>query len=308
MAEGTGAAPSAAPAGAPGSPAQPQSQPTGAKPGETAAQTQARLIKLALDGQEVELPESEVVANLKKGRNAAQLLSKVEQRRQEALKAQAQADGILGRLKDKGNLRSVLSDLGYSKDDLRAMSEQTILEDIQLEKMSPAERRAYEAEQRVKALEEQQERARKSEEERAHAAEVARHKDEFSNLFLETMERTGLPKSSGRFVVQRMAALYAQNEEAGLESTPEEMAAHVMRGLEAEHRGVLSGLEGDALLQRLGPDVVKKVLGAHLASIRKRQGQGAAAAPQQQPVRRPATPVDPRKGKWADIEALIKGK
>jgi hypothetical protein len=316
MADGTpSAAPAAAPAGQSGNthvpganPAPPGNVP-GQKPGETPAQSEARRLKLRIDNQEVELDESEVVANYRKGKDSSKLLSKVEQRRQEALKAQAQAEGLFNRLKDKGNLRSTLAELGYSKDDIRRISEQTILEEIELEKMSPAERRAHELQQELDAHKSEKQKAEEEKKQAAFETEKARHQDEFANLFMETMERTGLPRSSGRFVVQRMAALYAQNEEAGLESSPEEMAAHVMRGLETEHRGVLSGLEGDALLERLGPDVVKRVLGAHLARVNKKRTGGVAeqaSVARQKPIPAPAAP-NPRKGRWAAIEGLIKG-
>jgi hypothetical protein len=304
----TAAAQSAAPAGAPGTTApQPGQQPPapGQRPGETATQAQARMLKLVLDGKEVELPESQVVTNYRKGLEASKTLSKVEVRRQEALKAKAEADGIFARL--KADPVGVLESLGI---DTRGLSEKRILQEIELERMTPDQRRAHDLEQKLKQFETEKQKAEREKQEQAHTAEVERHKDEFANLFVQTMESLGLPKSSGRFVVPRMAQLYAQNEAAGLESSPEEMAAHVMRGLEAEHRGVLSGLDGDALLERLGSDVVRKVLGAHLARVNAKRRGGAPP-----PVTsRPATPapspenMDPRKGRWAHIEALLKGK
>lgn len=302
MADGTVAATGAAPAAPGGAPTpQPGAQPNAAqKPGETPAQAEARRIKLNLDGQDVELDESEVLANYRKGRDASKLLTKADQRRQEAIRAKMEADGILNRL--KSDPRSVLRELGV---DVRGLSEKTILEEIELEKMSPAERRAYDAEQKLKAYEAEKQRAEEEQQKGARAQEVERHKDEFSSLFLQTMEATGLPKESGRFVAYRMAHLYAQNEAAGMESTPEEMAAHVMAGLEKEHRGVLGNLRGKALLERLGPEVVKNVLSAHLEGVRAKRGQGVAPAPVAKPAA-PIEPLDPRKGRWADIERLIK--
>lgn len=293
---------------APAAPTAPAAPPPGAqpaattpKPGETPAQAEARRIKLVLDGKEEDLGEEEVVANYRKGKNAAQLLSKVDQRRQEALKAQAHADGVLGRLKKEP--LAVLRELGV---DVRQLSESTILQEIELERMTPAERKAHELEQKLKGYESEKQKAEEERKRAAFEEEKARHQDEFAQLFTETMVATGLPKTSARHVAHRMAALYQQNEEAGLESTPEEMAAHVMHGLKAEHTGLLSGMEGDALLEWLGEGVVKKVLGAHLAKVRSRPGAQPAVvrAPMPAPA---ASPVDPRKGRWADIDRLIKG-
>lgn len=300
----------AAPAAAGGESGTPAGQPApgpAKKPGETPAQAETRRLKLRIDGQEREFDESEVLANFQKGRNSAQMLTKAQQARADALKAKAEADGILGKLKDKGNIRNVLQELGYTREELRKMSEADILEAIEEEKLSPAERRAKDLERQL--AERDKEKAKQDEERQqvAHKEEVARHKDEISGLFMETMEATGLPKSSSRFVMHRMAQLYMQNEEAGLESTPEEMAAHVMAGLQTEHRGVLSGLKGDALMTYLGPDVVKEVLVANLAKVRAGKG-GAAPAPAAQRNPPPeAKPANPRRGRWEQIDSLIKG-
>lgn len=292
-----------APAGAPspaGAPGQPQ-QPNAPKPGETPAQTEARMLKRKTGNGEVEIPESEVWANYDKGRGSAQLLSKVEQRRQEALKAKAEADGLLKRLKD--DPRAALRELGV---DVRALSERTILDEIELEKMTPAERKLYEREQEIKKWETEKQKAEREKQEAAHAEEVERHKDELANLFLSTMEATGLPKSSGRFVMHRMAHLYAQNEQAGLESSPEEMAAYVMEGFRAEHKGVVGNLKGEQLVDFLGPEAVKEVLRFHLEKARAKRGL-PAGAPRVAPEPKPAAPVDPRRGK-VDFRALREGR
>lgn len=300
----------AAPTGAPAPGAQPdattqgQSVP-GQKQGETPAQAEARRLKLRIGNEEQEFDEREVATNFQKGRHAAQLLSKADQKRQEALKDKAYADGILGRLKDKGNVTAVLRELGYTPEDLRSMSEREILSAIEMEKMTPAERRAYELEQKLKGYEDEKTKAKEQEQEAQFQQEVQKHADEFANLFMGTMEKLGLPKASGRHVMPRMARLYQQNEQAGLESTPEEMAAYVLEGLKAEHSGILSGLEGDALLEHLGPDTVKRVLAAHLGKVRSRQGRPTAPmTPTEPPAPKPAaTGLRARKGLWADLDA-----
>lgn len=304
MSEGA-AAPAAPAGGDTGAPA-PQGQPAqAAKPGETPAQAEARRLKLRIGGQEQEFDESEVIANFQKGRNSAQMLTKAQQVKEQALKAKMEAEGILGKLKDKGNIRSVLQELGYTREELRAMSERDILDAIEEEKLSPAERRAKDLERQLAERDKEKQAQEKEKQEAAYKEEVARHKDEVAGLFMETMEATGLPKSSGRFVMHRMAQLYMQNEEAGLESTPEEMAAHVMAGLQQEHRGVLSGLEGESLMTYLGPEVVKKVLAANLAKVRAGKSGGAAPVQQRNTAPAPKATVDPRRGRWAMIDELI---
>lgn len=302
-------APAAAPPAPSGSPgalapgAQPNATP-GQKPGETPAQAEARRLKLRLGDKDVELDESEVVANYEKGRNADRLLSKASERRQEALRAKAEAEGLLTKLKK--DPRAALRELGV---DVRKLSEATILEEMEIEQMTPEQRRAYDAEQKLKEYEAEKQRAEEEKQQAVHQEEVQRHQEEFSNLFLETMEKAGLPRGSARFVAYRMAHLYAQNEAAGLESTPEEMAAHVLQGVQAEHRGVLSGLRGKPLLDYLGPEAVREVLAAHLEGVRARRGAVAAPPPQpRQQATQPAPAKPSRNGRWDQIEALIAGK
>jgi hypothetical protein len=293
----------AAPTGAP-TPAAPQpgtapGQPATPKQGETPAQAEARRLKLRIGDQEQEFDETEVITNFQKGRNASQLLSKADQKRQEALKARAEADGILNRI--KSDPLGTLRELGI---DVRGMSEQAILREIELEKMTPAERKAHDLEQKLKGFEDEKKQAEREQQEAQHREAVQKHADEFATLFVGTMEKLGLPKSSGQHVVPRMARLYQQNEAAGLESTPEEMASYVLEGLKKEHAGVLSGLEGDALLEHLGPDTVKKVLAANLGKVRTRQGRPAApvAAAVPEPRATPAGGLHARKGRWAVID------
>lgn len=278
MAEATGGAPTGADVGgdAGGEAAGVQAQDAQPTP------AQARRLKLLLDGKEQEFDESEVVGHFKRGKNAAQLVSKADQFRQEGLKAKAAAEGLLGRAKT--DPLGFLRELGV---DTAEMSQREILEAIRLEQMTPEQRRLHEMEKRLKGHEEEKKKAEEEKKKAAHAAEVEQHKDTLASLFLETMERTGLPKSSGRFVISRMASLYAQNEQAGLESTPDEMAEHVLAGLKAEQQGMLGGLEGEALLSHLGPEVVTRVLQANLARVRQKKGVSAVTQ-QQAPVPRAA--------------------
>lgn len=286
MAEATGGAPAGADVGGgdAGTDVGAENAATGAQP----TPAQARKLRLLLDGKEQEFDESHIIANFKKGQNASRLLSEADKRRQEALKARSEAEGMLSLAKK--DPRRFLKELGV---DTTRMSQEEILEEIRMEKMSPAERRAHELEQQLKALEEEKGKGEEEKKKAAHAAEVAKHKDELASLFLETMERLRLPKSSGRFVIGRMAALYGQNERAGLESTTDEMAEHVLAGLRSEQQGMLGGLDGEELLSHLGPEVVTKVIQANLARVRAKKGAPSA---QQQPVVAPKVAAKPPAG------------
>lgn len=286
MAEATGGAPAGADVG--GGEAGGGTGSDVVQQGAQPTSAQARRLRMVLDGKEQEFDEDHVRTNYQKGLSASKLLTKADQRRQEALKAKSEAEGLYSRLKK--DFWGVAKELGI---DTAEMSQKEILDQIRLEQMTPEQRRMHEMEQRLKGHEDEKKKAEDEKKKTAHGQEVEKHKNELASLFLETMERTGLPKSSGRFVISRMASLYAQNEDAGLESTSDEMAEHVMAGLRAEQQGMLGGLEGDALLSHLGPEVVTRVLQANLARVRQKRG---VSGPTQQQAPVPRTPAKPPAG------------
>lgn len=273
---------------------------TGAQAGgEAVAPQQAqtpRMLKLMMDGKEVEYPESEVVGNFKKGRESAKLLTLAQQRREEALREKAATEGLVAKLKKGGaEGRAALRALGV---DPAKMGEEEILEMIRMEKMSPAEKERYELQQKIKGFEDEKKKAEDEKKTAAHEAEKQRHMDELGGLFAEALTKTGLPRAAAPALFPRMAALYAQNEEAGLESTPEEMAHHVMEGVRETQKAMYGRLKGQELLDFIGPEVLKEILNANL----QRNSMGRVpGVPQQsrqpRPVAKPAGAKDnPRTG------------
>lgn len=231
----------------------------------TAGATQApapRMLKFMLDGRETELPESEVVGNFKKGRESAKLLSLAQQRKEEALREKATAEGLFARLKKGGaETRAVLRELGV---DPAKVGEEEILEMIAREKLTPEQKREKELHDKLKGFEDEKKKAEDDKKAAVHKEEVQRHADELGGLFTEALIASGLPKSAAPVLFPRLAAIYLQNEKAGLESTPEEMAHHAMEGFREVQTGVLGKLQGAELLDYLGPDVVRAVLTANL--------------------------------------------
>ena len=251
-------------------------------------QDEARRYKLRFgENDEREIPETEILAKMRRGENVQQQLSRAAAFRQEALKARAEADGILNRL--KSDPRGALRDLGVN---LSKMSQEEILEEIRLEQMTPQERALHDREKAIRAKEEEHQKAEEKKKGEADHQEMERHKDEFAGLFMDVLERTGLPKASGRHMVRHLADLY---EEFGGEIDPDSAAAHVMAKLVPEHRAVMLGLEGEALLEHLGDELVRKVVSGHLSRI-KGQRKQTQTAPAPRPVAR-STPVAPGKAK-----------
>lgn len=279
--------------------AKPDTQP--APVGETQAD---KRIRLKLGDKEEEFDERTLAGLASRGRNAAQLMSRADKVRIDAERKAADAEAKLARLKD--NPRAVLKELGI---DVRGFSEAEILEAIEEEKeraLPPEERairqRAREADSLKKQLDERQ----KSEKQAREDAETEQHKERFANLFVEAMKQTGLPPTSARAVMHRVASVYMAAANAGEEVQPEEAAAYAMEHLRSEQRAVIGGMSVPELADWLGPEAMKKIRAHDLAEYRKSKSGGApvAAAPTA-PTPSPKEVSNSRKGRWDFIEKQI---
>lgn len=258
--------------------------------GDAAGAQQAqtpRMLKFMLDNKEVELPESEVVGHFKRGREAGKILTIAQQRKEEALREKAAAEGLVAKLKKGGaEARAALRDLGV---DPAKVGEEEILEMIRMEKMTPSERREHELQQKIKGYEDEKKKAEEDKKTSAQEAEKQRHMDELGGLFAEALIKTGLPKAAAPALFPRMAALYEQNERAGLESSPEEMAHHAMEGLKEIQGATLRKLKGAELLDFIGPEVLREILTANLQRANTGRVPGVPQQGRQsRPVAKPA--------------------
>jgi hypothetical protein len=275
--------------------------------GETAAE---RRIRIALEegGQEEEVPESTLRAWAKRGRNAAQLVSKADKARQDAARASQEAEAKLARLKDPKEFFRLAKELGH---DPRALAEEEVLRAIEEERLTPEQRRIREVERQLAERDEKDRRAKEEADNAALEAETETHRNSFADLFMGTMERLGLPKKAGRAVVHRMADVYLQAQQVGMTVSEDDMAAHVLEGLRAEQSAVVKGMSPAEIVEWLGPDTMAAVRKYDLEQYRAKRKGGQPAqvrAPSGAPPPPDPKTLDPRKGRMAYVDALLKGK
>lgn len=266
-------------------------------PAETAAE---KRIRLKLGDKEEDFDERTAAGLISRGRNAAQLMSKADKIRQEAERKAAAAEEKLSRLRE--DPFSVLRELGV---DVRGMSEREIMAAIEEEKertLPPEEqalrRKAREADEYKRKLDAHQ----KSEAQAREDAETEYHKEQFAGTFLKAMEATGLPQSSARAVMHRVASVYLAAAQAGEEVSPEEAASYAVEHLRAEHQAIVSGMSVPELVDWLGPDMMNAIRRHDLEQYRKRKGTSApAAAPSNAP--KPPEKFQSRHGRWDFINS-----
>jgi len=268
-----------APAAAPS----PAAQTPASKP-ETPAP--AKTYRLKVNGAEREVSEQTYHAYAQKAAAADQLLA-------EAKAERAKLDQERASLKQRfgANWREVLEENGHDPEEFLRRA---ILERYGQSEATPEQRRAQEAQQRAEAAEAKLRDFESQQQTAQEQQEEMRARGEYQERFLAALEKTGFPADPSNplaiWAVGHMAALEEANLDAGTQLPPEVLAEMVQSDLEAQHLAVLGALDGDALLDRLGADMTKKISKALVARY-ERSRNGAAAAPVA--AQAPAAPTRP---------------
>lgn len=193
-------------------------------------------------------------------------------------------------------IRAALRELGLKPETIRAMSEDELYEAIQSEQMTPEQRELAE----LKAWKAKQEEAQKTEAQKAEEA-AQKETDEreygrLQSLFAESLQKTGAPQNAYPWLMQRMAKLEQRNMEAGILSTPDDLAAEAMDSVRAEQASVTKDMSGEDLIGWLGDEAIKKINKAVIAKLRA--GNVPRAEPKPSPQTPNNQPQKPRRFDW----------
>lgn len=246
----------------------------------------ARMMKLKIDGQDLEMPESEVIALAQQGKSA-------NKRFQEAALAKRQAEELVSYM--KSNPKEVLQKLGI---DVRKLSEDTLMEIINQEKMSPEQRKASENETKLKKYEaDEKARVDKDRNDKMAALEQTQMQN-YDQTFVKALAETGLPKTA--YTVKRMAELTLVAVKKGLDLDATQLAKIVKEDYENEHKMLYGQSDGETLLRILGKEGVKKLSKAQLAQYKT---SAKRTPPPVADSRKPKEPVtDSRVTSWKEFQ------
>jgi hypothetical protein len=234
----------------------------------SAAKVAEELFDVPVDGKIVKMTRAEMIkeASLAKG---------AHKRFEDAAKMRREAEGLLSRLRDPKEAIKLLNDpkLGLDKKQIQSAFEEWYQDTvIKPSEMSPAERRAAEAEARVAEYE----RKEKEEKERLEAEQNekldAQTVQEIQKEVVSLMEQSGLPKT--RFTAARLAHWIRINESQGLNAGPDLILRQVKKEMHDVTQSLVSASDGDVLVNLLGEETVKKIRAHDLARIRARRQQG----------------------------------
>lgn len=295
-----------------------QAAPEAAKASKTAAAQKAeaqaqkaiaaeiRKLKLKMDGQDLELPEEEVI-------KLAQQAGVSNKRFQEAAAIKKQAEQVVEFL--KANPAEALKHLGI---DVRKFSEDTLMEMIKREQESPEQKQIREQQDKLRAyaqkekeleearIQREQEEAR-TKAEQEQSAKTQKLIQEYDELFTKALASSDLPKNA--FTVKRMAELQRINVRKGMELSADQLAKIVKEDYENEHKERISAyktqdgkLDGAKLLEMLGAEAEKAIQKALVARVKARKEQKFAT-----PVGESDAPKPKAQGSWREFQKRKRG-
>ena len=218
---------------------------------------QPKLRKVKVGDAEELVDEDELVRDYQKFRGA-------EKKFREAAETQKKIEAFMEKL--QADPLAVLNDSRIPLN-RRQLAEQWLLQELEAEMLTPEQRRLKELETKTQTYEEQL-RAQQEQQvaaEREQALEMKRQ--ELTQVFQKAMQSTPLSQvpEVATAALREMALLARAAKEQGLAVSPEELAEQVNTKYYKAMHQLASGLDGDALIDFLGPDVVKKINKAVIA-------------------------------------------
>lgn len=217
----------------------------GSVAGETKAETMARLFRVNVDGQEMEVDEAELLRGYAHNKAASK-------RMEEAAMSKKEAAQVLRLFQE--NPREALKALGK---DVRSFAEQIINEDLEEAMMDPRDRELRDYKRKVEEFERNSRQAQEEYEKEQAEAELNRQAASIQNEIISTLEEAKLPKTErtiSRIVYYMQSAL-----NAGYNVSPRDVIDQVKTDYKHDLNSMLGGLSEDALEAFLGNDIVRKV-------------------------------------------------
>lgn len=224
---------------------QPTNSVPGAAPGETVSETLARMYKVTVDGEELEVDEDE----LKKGYSHAKAAQK---RMQEAAMSRKEAESVLRMFKE--NPRQAMNRLGI---DVRQLAESVIQDELSEAMLSPEQKELRQYKKQLEEYQNAEKSAREQYEKQQQEQEMARYTEQVQSEIVSTLDTAGLPKTErtvGRIAHYMQAAISAGYGNV----TPADVIEYVKNDYIADFKSFMGGMSEEQIEMFLGADVLRR--------------------------------------------------
>lgn len=242
--------------------------------------------KVTIDGKPAEVDYETLVRDY-------QIRQASDRRFQEASQKEKQAAAIQSAL-ERGDVSFLVEKLGKQK--AKEVFENFLIEDMEYEALSPAEKRARELEQENKNLKSEKEKA--EERQKAKELDAARakaHEDLDTEVgeALKEIGRKPTPRLVIRIVDEMMARLDAKEQAF----PAKEAAKHAIKGIYADIAEYLPQLETSELIKVLPADVIEKIRQYQVEEVLGEKSQRRT---------KPSTPSRPKESKKMGVDEWFK--
>lgn len=250
-------------------------------PSETAVATEIRRMKLKVDGHELDLPEDEVIKLAQMGKSASKRYEEAAALRRESAAEKQQAEQFFGMLRDPQKLAKLLADPRVGID-VKKWAEQYVWDQIQEERLSPAEKKARDNERKLAEIEDRDKNAKAEADKQQDAALISHYEGDYEKKITEALGMGGVPKTP--MTVRRMAHYMRIAFKNDLDITPRDLVDRVRQDFLAEQRELFGAVDGDALIGLLGEDTAKRLRNADLKRLKTTQGDSGFRTPEPKPI------------------------
>ncbi len=228
-----------------------------------------RLLKVKVDGQELEVDEDEVIRDYGKGRAA-------DKKFQEAASMRKEAVSFIEALKK--DPISVLNNpkLGLN---LREIAETHLLSILEDEMMDPKDRELKTLKREKQTWEEREKQEAEAKKEKELAELTQNYREEYEKSFQTCLESSGLPKTP--YTVKRLAYYMNEGMKRGMDLKPDDVVSIVKEEYLEEQKSLFGSLDGESLLKLLGEDLAKKIRKYDTSRVAKPSLVGKDSQPKQ---------------------------
>ena len=227
----------------------------GSLPGETPSETQARMYKVMVDGQELDVDENELRRGYAHNRAASKRMEEAAMARKEAVEA-------IKLLKE--NPKAAMEQLGLSP---RQFAEMIINEELSDAMLSPEQKELRSYKQKVEQFENERRQAQQTYEQQQMEEEINRQTESIQGEIINVLDSAGLPKTErtvGRIIYYMQSAI-----EAGYNVSPKDVIDQVKQDYRHDINSLLGGLPEEVLETFLGKDMISRIAKSTVKSERK---------------------------------------
>jgi len=258
---------------------------------KSAAQSAIEKYRLKVDGQDMDVDLDE----LKKGYTRA---SAAQKRFDEAAKMRKEAEAIKKEFEEyKLSLKSKpIEMLKKEGINTREEAEKFLANELKMEMMSPEERRAIEAEKKLKQYEDQEKEFKTKQEQAEYEKLVETNRQDYETRFMGALESLGLPPHPDTLYEMSKAAMICLD--AGYDPDPSDLAAMVKDKMINSFKGIFDKMSGEQLAQFLGDDVGKKIRQYDLGKLKSSMQTQTQKVSLQETETKPKKPMTEQQ--WRD--------